>query len=157
MSIRSSLNRSWKKIIDHYKGTVIGLGFSASKEDLNAIYDRQFAEGKRAADFAGMIGQSALCLFFSMFLQKHSGDNGLNLLEYNALMMSSWTFFALYLYIVYKTAKVLTYFFIRDATNNKTTVGKIYPVFVSIFMGLLFLYGQTTVVQAIAKSNALLK
>ena len=49
------------------------------------------------------------------------------------------------------------YYFMRDASNHKTILGKIYPVFISIFLGVCFYYGQIAVVQAIVKSNALLK
>ncbi len=148
----------WKdKLIDHFKGTVIGLGFLASGEELNEVLDRHFADGKRAADFSGMIAQSALCLLFSIYLGKQYENEGHNLFERNALIMSSWVFFALYVYIGYKTMKIIVYFFIRDAAKHKTIVRKFYPVIVSIIMSGYFLYGQWIVVQAVARSNSLLK
>jgi hypothetical protein len=53
--------------------------------------------------------------------------------------------------------KVTIYYFMRDASNNKTVIGKVYPVIISIVSGACFYYGQFAVVQAIVKSNALLK
>ncbi len=147
-----------KKILDHFRNrTVIGHGFNASREQLNAILDSHFAEGKRAADFAGMVGQAALCLFFTLYLFHYAESEGINFLYRAELRMSAFVFCVLYIYITIKTFLVVVYFFIRDASNNKTVFGKIYPILISLVLGVSFQYGQYTVVKAVANANALLK
>jgi hypothetical protein len=145
------------RFASHLKRTVVGLGFNASRDELNAIFDRQFSEGKRAADFVGMIGQSAVSQFFSMYSFKHYYDRSLSFIEHQSFAMAGLIFLALYLFIAYKVLKIVMYYFIRDAANHTTLVGKIYPVAISILTAFLVYYAQFKIVQAIVQSNALLR
>lgn len=55
-----------KSIINHHKGTIIGLGFTADRELMDRILERHFSEGKKAADFTGMISQSSIALILRL-------------------------------------------------------------------------------------------
>jgi hypothetical protein len=63
-----------EKVLSYFKSTVIWLGFYGSREQLDTILTRHLSEGKRVADFVGMIGQSALCLFFAMYLNRQTEE-----------------------------------------------------------------------------------
>jgi hypothetical protein len=146
-----------KHVINYVKDTPIGNGFRASRDELNAILDKHFADGKRAADFVGMISQSTLCMFFVSYLFKQSNAQSGVTFERFVYGWSALMFLALYLYICYKIMRITVYYFMRDAANRASFLGKVYPVFISISSGLCIYYGQFSVVRAIVTSNTLLK